>query len=388
MGLRVESFIRAWRSVGAFSNGDKPLGIAKRAALSATEVAVSEKRRSGLSPDNIIHEVIAIESRVSTPQQILLTYARLTGVLTKLKMSLTEGLTPQQKLGLAYTTLREEGMRFAEQKDQTFTGCLAEGNLDCDASSLLVLAVAHEMRWPVIMQAVPEHNFVRWEAGTESFNMDMGINRTDDFYLKETGIEAIRPLKARAQILAHAHGTCAYKCQQAGQHEEAIRVLDAAIKLDANASFLYHLRGRSKHNLRRLEEAISDFNEAIRLNPKDKAALLSRSTAKYALGQKAEAARDLTAAKAIRTWSENVAAEREAQARLARELADNTRTIEQCSQAISKYPDLSELYYFRGLAYKALGRNKEAVPDFRMVIELRGVSDFMLETATDGLRVP
>ena len=74
-----------------------------------------------------------------------------------------------------------------------------------------------------------------------------------------------------------------------GRHEEAISDTNEAIRLNPNYVEAYFLRGLSKNNLGRREEAIPDLNEAIRLNPNYAQAYFMRGLVKGSLRKEEEA---------------------------------------------------------------------------------------------------
>jgi tetratricopeptide (TPR) repeat protein len=80
--------------------------------------------------------------------------------------------------------------------------------------------------------------------------------------------------------------------QELGQHEEAIKDFDEAIRLDPKDSFAFRNRGYSKQSLGQHEEAIKDYNEAIRLDAKDSFAFINRGYSKNKLGYYEEAIKD------------------------------------------------------------------------------------------------
>lgn len=82
--------------------------------------------------------------------------------------------------------MNELGVRLIGQENSLLTANVKEKTLDCDTSSFVVKAMAHEMGWPVYPVAAPGHMFVRWEErGGERFNIDLGEVYGDEWYVSE-----------------------------------------------------------------------------------------------------------------------------------------------------------------------------------------------------------
>lgn len=120
-----------------------------------------------------------------------------------------------------------------------------------------------------------------------------------------------------------------------GQHEEAIAEYDQAIRLSGGSDGVaYHNRGASCLSLGRYEEAIGDYDAAIRLDAMDAAAYAMRGFAKAEVGRTEEAIAD---------YSESI--------RL---------------QPSDVFPFLN-----RGRARWEAGRHEEAIADFDVAIKLK-----------------
>ena len=218
-----------------------------------------------LSPHNIIHQILFIESEMFSPEENQRAYQILNEILAAVKERPIEMMTPEAKLKLVYAVLKEKGFKLLEQEEDTlFISNLLEGELDCDTSSFVVLAVAQELGWPVKIVSVPRHAFVRWEGEDIKLNIDYGNLRADNYYHKRYSWD----------------GT----------------VLD----LNGIISLAYCNRGHAKDSLGRPAEAIADYDEAIRLDPELAMAYNNRGYAKLALGRDEEAARDLKRAEELR----------------------------------------------------------------------------------------
>ena len=117
------------------------------------------------------------------------------------------------------------------------------------------------------------------------------------------------------------------------KHDEAISDFNEAIRLNPNFAETYVLRGLANSNSGKHDEAISDFNEAIRLNPSFDAAYMGRGLANSNSGKHDEAISDF-------------------------------------NEAIRLNPSFADAYLFRGLTKKALGKVEEAKVDYQMALKL------------------
>src|SRR5580700_8375570 len=78
-------------------------------------------------------------------------------------------------------------------------------------------------------------------------------------------------------------------CSQRGDHEQALRLIDAAVNLSPGLVPAYNNRGNVLAELRRLEEALASYDKAIGLDPAYANAHLNRGTTLAQLGRFAEA---------------------------------------------------------------------------------------------------
>lgn len=251
--------------------------------------------------DNPIHELLAIESEIAKPEEVREAYAFAAKVLAIVRERLGDGQkrSNREKLKLVYSVIQELGVRLIDQKDTLLTANITAKGLDCDTSSFIVLAVAHEMGWPVSYIRAPQHAFVRWEERGERFNMDRAESHRDRFYRKKYGVSresarmgvyltSLFPHQLRAQFFVN-RGTAKHDL---GRDEEAIKDFNEALRLDPKSVTTYINRGIVMGMLGRNEEAIADFNEAIRLQPNSAAAYCYRGVAQHNLGRLEEAAQD------------------------------------------------------------------------------------------------
>ena len=69
-----------------------------------------------------------------------------------------------------------------------------------------------------------------------------------------------------------------------GEYQEAIDDYNTAIKINPNYALAYYNRGISYNELGRYQEAINDYNAAIKINPNDASAYVNRGVTKEQLG--------------------------------------------------------------------------------------------------------
>ena len=117
------------------------------------------------------------------------------------------------------------------------------------------------------------------------------------------------------------------------KYEDAISDYTEAIKLDPKDKDVYYNRGVAKNKLGNYTEAILDYNEVIKLDPKDKDAHYNKGNANINLGNYEDAILDY-------------------------------------DQAIKLDPKYKDAYYNRGVAKSNLGNNNEAILDYDEVIKL------------------
>ena len=76
------------------------------------------------------------------------------------------------------------------------------------------------------------------------------------------------------------------------QYEEAIADYDQALRVQPDNMLAYIHRGLAKARMGDFEEAIIDFNQALELEPDNESAYINRGLAKYNLGRSQEAIAD------------------------------------------------------------------------------------------------
>lgn len=230
-----------------------------------------------LKTDNPIHECLSIESELATPQEVKEVYAFVEAVLKRVRSLLNDGRqrSNQEKLKLIYDVMKELGVRFIAQENSLLTANVRDKTLDCDTSSFVVKAIAHEMGWPVYLVQVPGHVFVRWEEmGGEKFNMDYGKVYKDELYVQRKGLSQASidlgvylSSRSSQELKAIFFTNRGISKANRGRYEEAIRDYDEAIRLDPKSVLACYDRGHCKEKLGRNEEAVRDYETALRMDP-------------------------------------------------------------------------------------------------------------------------
>ena len=150
------------------------------------------------------------------------------------------------------------------------------------------------------------------------------------------------------------------------QYSDAILIQDEIIRKQPQA-YAYYNRGLLKLNRRNNQDAITDFNLAIALNPRDTHSYINRGIAKFNLGYKQEAIGDYDYATALNP--------KDALAYYSRgaakyDLGNQTAAIANFDRAIILDPKNNDTYIRRGIAKFDLGYKQEAISDFDRAIFL------------------
>ena len=154
-------------------------------------------------------------------------------------------------------------------------------------------------------------------------------------------------------------------------YDKAIRLCNEAIDIDPENAKAWNYRGSAKSEIGRSEEAIVDFDEAIRLDPKYALALNNRGFSKYELGRHEEAIKDYDKAIALVSKDKNLLAVLWNNSGIAKsQIGRHEDALAGYDEAIRCNPYYAIAWYNRGLGKDKLGRHEEAIADYTEAIRL------------------
>jgi tetratricopeptide (TPR) repeat protein len=149
--------------------------------------------------------------------------------------------------------------------------------------------------------------------------------------------------------------------------EEALSNFNRALELDPNATWTYTFRGNVYRWMGEYQQAIKDFDSALELNPKNTEAYAYRGLAYSRQGNYQQALEDSNRALELNPkegWSYV------SRSMVSRRLGEYQRAIEDCNIAIQLDPEnASRAYLHRGIAYCELKDYQQAIQDLDLAIE-------------------
>jgi len=236
------------------------------------------KWSAAFEPDNPINDLLSIESEIAPADRIQNAYRILEEKLHSLEgtFEIFSSGSPESDLWIAYMDIYGYWALASPGKDNSlFSQNLSGVGLDCDTSSMFIMALAHELDWPVYLVAVPGHIFARWDDGKgKRFNIDYGSIKSDesyikDFHIPQSSIDNGIYLKnfTYEELLSGFNYNVGNALIFEKRYKEAIKYFDRAIELNPSAVQAYINRGVCKSMLGKLKEAYEDFERAHELDP-------------------------------------------------------------------------------------------------------------------------
>ena len=150
-------------------------------------------------------------------------------------------------------------------------------------------------------------------------------------------------------------------------YKEAITNYDQAIKLNPNLAEAYNNRGNVRDDLGDKQGAIADYDQAIKLNPNWANAYIGRGHVRSELGDKQGALTDFDQGIKL---NPNVAAAYNNRGGVRFELGDKQSAFTDFDQAIKLNPNFALAYNNKGQAHSELGDKQGAIDDYTQAIKL------------------
>ena len=229
-----------------------------------------------LSVGNRIHQLLYLESDLEELRLIQSAYHFVVELVDEVK-KLHPSESDQKNVFRVHDVMKERmGIQFKEQEDTSFSKNVDHKELDCDTSSFATIAVGDELACPLSLVLAPQHVFVRWEKDGERFNIDVRATHSDDDYREKLKIDpqvisAGVYLKSLTQkeLEGIFFFNRASTLERLGHHEEALTAYDKAVELNPKNFEAHNNRGIVLGDLGRYEEALTAYDKAIELNPKN-----------------------------------------------------------------------------------------------------------------------
>lgn len=174
------------------------------------------------------------------------------------------------------------------------------------------------------------------------------------------------------ELIASDYGKYAFAMYLSGQHEDAIKNYDMAIKRSPQNSSFYRWRGSVKSEIKQYNDAVVDFDKAIELGCNDPYVFYRRGLAKYHLKRYGESIIDFNKhiemnpndimAYTFRAWANH-------------HLKQYNEAINDHSEVINRDPSNRQNYYMRALAKKEIDSLASAEKDLQMALILAEKAD-------------
>jgi tetratricopeptide (TPR) repeat protein len=329
--------------------------LEKNRTLIATQIEFFKYQGENISDNNIINHLLLIESQMYKKEAVQKAYEKINLIIATMKEKLINTKKPEALLKSAYQTLQDDfSIRIEDPNDALFINNLLRGILDCDTSTFLFLAIAHECNWPLFAVSAPQHVFMRWDDGKTTFNFDHGYILSNKYYqtwlnIDENSIKDGVYLKklSESEITGQLYFNRGIAERELCDDQGAVEDFNEALRLFPKNADILNNRGIVKNELGDLKGAFDDYNEALRLDPNNSPTYNNRGIANDALANHKGASGDFKGA-----------------------IDDHKKAIDDYTKALRLAPKFTEAYFNRGITRDKLGDNKGAQEDFNEAIRL------------------
>jgi tetratricopeptide (TPR) repeat protein len=227
--------------------------------------------------DTIAHDFLDIEGELGTiyhDYQVLddIIYEAQKRIKVKSKYTEEEAIDVLETIGEIF---KNKG--FKSKENLLLNQGLKTKKIDCDNYSVIYLGIADVLNLPLKAVRAPGHVFIRWH-----FDKDNYINwettnakrKSDKEYKSHSKILNIAIKKgvflrslSEKEFCSIAYNNRGVTLRKLGKPEEAVKNYDKAIKLDSIYYAAYNNKGVSLDYLERYEEAIENYDKALELYP-------------------------------------------------------------------------------------------------------------------------
>jgi tetratricopeptide (TPR) repeat protein len=152
-----------------------------------------------------------------------------------------------------------------------------------------------------------------------------------------------------------------------GRYQQALEDYNNAIRLDPNIAKVYNNRGLTNMYLGRYEQALEDFNNSINLNNQESRTYYNRGEVFKTLNNYQRALEDYAKSIKLNPLDKNVYNNR---GNVYLKLSSYQRAISDFNAAIEIDPKDDKVYFNRAIAYENLSKYEKALSNFKMSAQL------------------
>ncbi len=175
---------------------------------------------------------------------------------------------------------------------------------------------------------------------------------------------------AEDYIDANSYYNRGWAMYKLGRYEEAIKDYDQAIRINPNNDACYNSRGWTKYLMRNYNEAVEDCSCAIRLNPKSPYAYDSRGHARLSLNQFEAAIADFNSSISYSSAKDDIVPSLSGRAIANKKLGLDNQAYEDYEKVQKEKCISADDFFERGNAHQSFGNNDAAIRDYESALKV------------------
>jgi tetratricopeptide (TPR) repeat protein len=259
--------------------------------MSDLEIILLEKKLSYQRRyDTIAHDFLDIEREAGpeAPFDVTISdYRTLDNLIDEAKKQISEikldkpfsEYTKKESLSVLKTidkVIKDKGFEY--QKTTLLNQCLKTKRLDCKHYSTIYLTIADVLKLPLNAVIVPSHIFIRWHFDENNYinwETTNAKRRSDKEFKSICNISDVSIKKgvflkslSREETYCIVHENKGISLNYLNKYLETIENYNEAIKLNPRDSSLFNNKGTALHHLKKYKEAIEYYDKALELDPK------------------------------------------------------------------------------------------------------------------------